>query len=445
MTHRDVILGNQYDVNEVATILGKCLVLRRKPNDKKEEDENLPNGAFISRYNLEIRQVNQKSNSSGAVSIIPYEGEDEDDPRAADLSVGNDDDPIESKKEPEEKVETDGVVVFDSNDVKTSPHQQSLPPTLVISADANSLSLEDDGDKMSDEKCIENVSLLSEEVGSDISSFIEKEQERRKQNPTTEGSITHGKIHVGEHYQAVLPPAITKKGDYRPSRHTNPTIVWMPNNKLSESEVNSYLLKVAKSLGSFMKSRGIKPALSNIMGGSKQENSNTTTINKDTISTLEHDKNEKGHFLKIFHRECELDKIISILNEYNYDTQKAIEAIEASPNDYITFWNKQEQELFDAGFRRYCGSLRRITRGVAPTKNHKDVVDYHYRFKIPSQFLRYQEKKRDQAKRMLEFVDKKLFEEVLSKNEAVSGGSNTKANQGGVTGNTVSSKKIRSW
>ena len=444
MTHRDIILGNQYDVNEVATILGKCLVLRRKPNDKKEEDENLPKGAFISQYNLEIRQVNQKSNSSGAVSIIPYEGEDEDDPRAANQSVENDDDPIEFKKDSEEKVETDGgVVVIKNNDSKTSSNQQSLPPTLVIPADTNLSSLEDYGEKRSDEKCIENVSLLSEDVSSDVSSFVEKEQERTTQNPTTEGSVTHGKIHVGEQYQAVLPLAITKKGDYRPSRQTNPTIVWKPNNKLTESEINSYLLEVAKSLRLFIKNRGIEPTSSNFMKGSTKQNKSDTTTSKDTIAIP--DKIEKEHSLKIFYRECELDKIISILNEYNYDTKRAIEAIEASPNDYITFWNKQEQELFNAGFRRYCGSLRMITRGVGPTKNHKDVVDYHYRFKIPSQFLRYQEKKRDQAKRMLEFVDKKLFEEVLSKNEGGSGGSNTKSNQGGVTGNSVSSKKIRSW
>lgn len=47
-----------------------------------------------------------------------------------------------------------------------------------------------------------------------------------------------------------------------------------------------------------------------------------------------------------------------------------------------------------------------IHKGVE-TKSHKDVVDYHYRFKIPDQFRKYQDKKREQAKKMMESAERR--------------------------------------
>jgi len=73
------------------------------------------------------------------------------------------------------------------------------------------------------------------------------------------------------------------------------------------------------------------------------------------------------------------------------------------------------------------------------SKNFKDVVDYHYRFKIPDQFRRYQEKKREQAKRMLDVVEARRFQETvkLSGNEELGGSRHGTSSSG--------PKKVRNW
>jgi histone deacetylase complex regulatory component SIN3 len=57
------------------------------------------------------------------------------------------------------------------------------------------------------------------------------------------------------------------------------------------------------------------------------------------------------------------------------------------------FWTKNEKSLFDAGFKKHAGQLRHISLGL-PSKSTSEVIDYHYRFKIPSQYRKYVEKKR---------------------------------------------------
>ena len=48
---------------------------------------------------------------------------------------------------------------------------------------------------------------------------------------------------------------------------------------------------------------------------------------------------------------------------------------------------------------------------IAPRKTMRDVVDYQYRFKIPDQFRRYQDKKREQALRIMECIEKRRYYE----------------------------------
>jgi histone deacetylase complex regulatory component SIN3 len=57
------------------------------------------------------------------------------------------------------------------------------------------------------------------------------------------------------------------------------------------------------------------------------------------------------------------------------------------------FWTKNEKSLFNAGFKKHTGQLRNISLGL-PSKSTSEVIDYHYRFKIPSQYRKYVKKKR---------------------------------------------------
>lgn len=87
-----------------------------------------------------------------------------------------------------------------------------------------------------------------------------------------------------------------------------------------------------------------------------------------------------------------------------YDVKNALGVVSASPREFVTVWTPQDKNVFDNAFRRYSGSLRAIYKGMG-NKNLQDVIDYHYRFKIPDQFRRFQERKREQAVRMLECIE----------------------------------------
>ena len=118
--------------------------------------------------------------------------------------------------------------------------------------------------------------------------------------------------------------------------------------------------------------------------------------------------------LRLVFRECNVDMLLANLHEHKYDPEAAIKSIEWNPDQYLTIWNRQQKELFNSGFRRYYGSLRMIGKGVGRSKGHKDVVDYFYRFKIPEQFCKYKDRKREQAKRILQTVEKRKLRDALA-------------------------------
>ena len=74
----------------------------------------------------------------------------------------------------------------------------------------------------------------------------------------------------------------------------------------------------------------------------------------------------------------------------------------------------KEQEQFNNGFHEHQNSLEKINK-VIPTKNHKEVVDYHYRFKIPDQFKKYRSHKREQAQRMMEKVERRRYDDIMGR------------------------------
>jgi hypothetical protein len=113
-------------------------------------------------------------------------------------------------------------------------------------------------------------------------------------------------------------------------------------------------------------------------------------------------------------REFNIDQIFKVLHEKAYNISHALKAIQESPETYLYIWTKEEKVLYDIGFKRHYNAIRFITKGLGESKNHKDVVDYFYRFKIPDQFRSYQDQKRDQAKRILECVEKHRRDEYLS-------------------------------
>jgi hypothetical protein len=144
---------------------------------------------------------------------------------------------------------------------------------------------------------------------------------------------------------------------------------------------------------------------------------------------------DSKHMPSIFTcREIKIDQVLKLLHCRLYKPDLALKIIKASPQAYLDTWTKREKELYNAGFKRHFSAIRLIAKEIGPTKSHKDVVDYHYRYKIPDQFRRYQDKKRELAKRMLDCAEKHRLGEFLSaeSSQVVSNSSN-------------GSKKYHSW
>jgi hypothetical protein len=115
-------------------------------------------------------------------------------------------------------------------------------------------------------------------------------------------------------------------------------------------------------------------------------------------------------------KECNVDAVLELLHDHNYDTDKTLEAIKSDLNKITSGWSTVEKDIFNEGFRRHQGSLRDISRALNPTKTFKDVADYWFRFKISDQFRIYQDKKRVQAVRLMECIEKRRYHECTLMN-----------------------------
>ena len=427
MTPRELILGDQADDNEVSTILGKCRVVSRPPlpkkggsgkkGDKKAsaaaapalEEAELPVGAFACRYGLTLHPP-ARAGAAGTVVFSPYDGQDpgldEGDEtgsslggtaaaggkhgRGADGTENNASGPASKRR----RTDSDAASA-------SAPSALSSPPTSRRTSDAGRTT---GSSSSSDEEEIAN------------------ETDTGEGPPVTEGSQLHGSIHVGMEHQVIIPPlnkdlALKDRGAVR---------VWSPES-VSEEQVDAYLEKAAEVLRSYMKQRGLEADPSTTIYEFEKGLATAAPArdNEDGAAPARGVGGENATTRKprIVFRECDVDKMLATFHECNYNADNAIKAIEIAPEEYLTLWNKQQKELFNAGFRRYYGSLRMIGKGVGRSKGHKDVVDYFYRFKIPEQFCKYKDRKREQAKRILQTVEKRRMRDAL----AAEGGDDAKS------------------
>ena len=113
-------------------------------------------------------------------------------------------------------------------------------------------------------------------------------------------------------------------------------------------------------------------------------------------------------------KECDSDALLEILASHKYDTKCALEAIKEDLNQITSGWTQSEKDIFDDAFRRNNGSLRKISKAIAPTKSVKEVIDYFYRFKVSDQFRKFQDKKRAMAVRIVECIESKKYCESLT-------------------------------
>jgi predicted transcriptional regulator len=109
--------------------------------------------------------------------------------------------------------------------------------------------------------------------------------------------------------------------------------------------------------------------------------------------------------VKIMLREFDLDAMLLVLHQCDYNNDEALKLIQKKPEDFLTRWTQTEKDAFDYSFQRHAGSLRMVFKRVKGSKSVPEIVDYHYRFKIPDQFRIFHNDKRDMSVRMVETLE----------------------------------------
>jgi hypothetical protein len=358
LTNHDLVLSNQVDDNAVTTICGDVQVVYRHP----DADRNLPpmpDNAFVCRYSMAFGENNREQ---GKIEVMPFEGENDE---WSDVLAT----PTEARatKRP-----------------RTPDRSDSTPPRLSQSTD----------DLRSKDTRLNSSSSSDSDSGG--------LKDHMRAGGFDEGTTEKRDIRVGPEHQAIVPAYVLNQKVV--SR--NPTLVWK-RGKISQAQIDQFLERVSAILTPYLRENRLTHEdpysplpwdrmedMVRSLGG----NMLPTLSSVCTVSSLSKNK------IDIL-RECDADSLLDLLHKHNYDVKAALAVIEASPRDFLAVWSPQEKELFNSGFRRYSGSLRMICKGIAPSKDFHDVIDYHYRFKIPDQFRRFQDKKREQAVRMMECIE----------------------------------------
>jgi len=360
MTNRDLILSNQVDDNDVSTILGKCTVIMRRPSEN-DPIPNLPLCTFVARYSIHFGET------PGSAVLAPFGGEDDLWP----LDKATDDQSGEYL------------------DVSSQAVDEGESETLIEERNPKETAISSENDTGSD--------------GTTSSSS------RSDDLVYGEGS-TKGRIMVGPGHQATVVPYSGRLE----VANRNPTQVWKPN-LVVQRDLDAFLSRSADILTPYLKQNSLKmedPYLPlptekvDVLIGRNSPDEFLTLSDVSTASSMSQNCNTLT-------RECKIDDLLAIFHSKKYDVAAALDAVALSPRDYVTSWSAKEKDLFDTGFRRYAGSLRMISKGIAISKSFKDVVDYHYRFKIPDQFRRYQDKKRESAVQMMNIVEGRKSAESL--------------------------------
>mmetsp|Transcript_4684 Transcript_4684/g.6490 ORF Transcript_4684/g.6490 Transcript_4684/m.6490 type:complete len:562 (-) Transcript_4684:122-1807(-) len=429
----DLILSDQHDENDVLTILSKCNIIRRRPDDKGDTlPAKLPHSTFRCRFSLEFE--------SNKILVSPYQGENEEWPAGTEGDKDTEEIVVDEKTvegnaavdvdEPDDEHRGEANSsdaadkLADESDLVTPPEgvsptsekkgdpgtQESIVDGEEYAKTASSVPATSDNNDVSPMLTDDGEFLTTDD--DDNASFNSIESHGR--GPETEGSNTKGSIMVGPEHQAVVPEWVSDSNQQQGKPTSRkPTLVWSRKNTLSSEALHEYMTQASQILTSHMQEKGLLLEIadedsepfrglteisttSSVAGTSRFEKAGGTHYEEDEEQVLP------------WKRECTVDSLLEVLHSTDCDTSAALQKIKNDPDKFVTSWNKKERDMFNSGFRRFSGSLRMIGKGLGHCgKTHKDVIDYYYRFQIGRQFRLYQEQKRRQAISMMETIDKR--------------------------------------
>jgi BAH domain len=238
-----------------------------------------------------------------------------------------------------------------------------------------------------------------------------------------EGGALRGDILVGSKYQMKIGPFVP--GLTVRSRGRGPKLVYK-SGRISDDDLHVFLNKVADVHNCYLSRQGMtmEDPYTPLSQERAEEMMRKTPGNKpltgSSMSTASMLAGNRSRLLK----ECSSDALLEILSDHDFDTNAALVTIKSNLGRITVGWTRPEKDIFDDGFRRHQAALRMIAKAIAPTKTMKDVIDYHYRFKIPDQFRKYQDKKREQAVRMVECIETRKHHESFASSQSATTASN---------------------
>lgn len=489
MGPRDLVLSEHSDDNEVPTILGRCRVARRRPLVKSSKDvpfvdEGIPKGVYVCRYDVRIPSKGEVG--FGYVVVVPYKGEPFDDEvleqrlskpallssqqkKAAKQTTDSASDALQKGKRKRGEscasdasqqqqrassvtsvvpdIETDNNLSCDptSENAIFQPLKEATRPikdaieletqTEVTSPRIMMLisnkEVSGNGSKNSSGSISSShTSSVAEQTGSlSVSSSYSSDDEDDDEDSEdgvmklsdTENFLPcsprkqTGIIHVGENHQAFVPPLSTLQSPSVYITRSMTTQCWIPG-KISADDLKKYLSESRKILKSFVESQA---------GGYTFE-PEISCIPPCSLLDTDRPAPRGATFLrKTLARECNGDELFDEVHRNDYRLPAALAVVAKAPKKFLTLWDASEREKFELGFQQRCGVLRSIAKTIT-TKDTKDVVDYHYRFKIPEQFRKYEEQKLKQARRMMATADLRLMDNIVAGGK---GGSYVKKNR----------------
>jgi hypothetical protein len=305
----------------------------------------------------------------------------------------DEDEPMDVEEETAEKEDSEareGDVEMKTTETNTT----TIATTLAASSGDSTVSTSSTVSEGKEEEQEEEEADAEEDVNGNTTN-PNKESQFLPATPTRKQA---GVIHVGEGHQTVVPPLsdVVNRASYA-SKFTA-VQVWTPD-KIDSERINQYLSEARFILKKF--------ALEQKEGYEFEDDNTSSMVKEDPPPPA----SPLPLLKKVLARECNGDALLAELHNSSYDTDAALTKVRAHPKDFLTLWSAEEREKFEQGFSRHCGLLRTIAKTI-PTKCCKEVVDYHYRFKIPHQFRKYEEQKKEQARRMMEAADLKLIDKA---------------------------------
>lgn len=395
MTPRDLILTDLMDDNPALTILAKAQVVKGKPlmEESNAIQDKAARGAFICRYEIKIRPP-KSSGKEGTVVLTPYEDETDG----------------EILKERVRRVETG----LESTQIPGSERPPDCNPANEMAESTNNPDSND-------------VSSEDEKGSQDDSSENYRPPTSPMRVLVSEGTNKAGKIQVGPDFQAVVP--LESDMNRKSCSQRSPVMVWDPI-YCSDRRVDDFLEDACTILKDHMTAMGI-----------------------DFFHDVNGVESPDPEIEMKKPREFNIDCLLAELHANKYSTRAALRKVSENPRKFITLWSDDQKDNFDANFRTYREALRMISKNMNDSKSCKDIIDYHYRFKLPENFRRYKVKKREQAKRMMKSVEDRVLNEKLAEearkgcnSDSENSDEDVESNNNGAGGRVGAvNNRIRTW